>query len=287
MEENQQGFIKNFESKVKGTIEKWNLVDREDKVLVACSGGKDSTSTLYLLKKFNYRVEGIFIDLLIGEYSKKNLANVRRFCESNGIKLHEVSIRDEFGYSICYIQSILKSKGHNLRNCTICGILKRNILNRKARELGAKKLATGHNLDDEAQTIFMNFIQGNLSLCAKLGPKTGQIKDPKFIPRIKPLYFCLEKETKRYSLMKEFPVLYEGCPCAVDTFRSSIKEHLNELEKKYPTVKEDIVYNFIEILPMIKKHYKTDGKLNYCKICGEPSRREICKACEIIQLLKK
>lgn len=282
----EEEFIENFEKQVKKTIEDFELISKGDKILVACSGGKDSTTALYLLKKFNYRVEALFIDLLLGEYSKKNYENIKKFCSENEIKLHSVSIRDEFGYKVCYVHSILKSKGYRIKNCTICGVMKRNIMNRKARELKFNKLATGHNLDDEAQTIFMNFLQGNLMLCAKLGPKTGQIMDDKFIPRIKPLYFSMERDITRYSEIKKFPVIYEKCPCAIDTFRLEVKNYLNEIEKEYPKVKEDIVRNFIKILPKIKEYYKSDEKLKYCEICGEPSRKDICKICFILNLLK-
>ena len=60
-------FIKNFEFKVKNTIKKFRLLDKKDKVLVACSGGKDSTVVLYILKKLNYNVEAITIDTGLGK----------------------------------------------------------------------------------------------------------------------------------------------------------------------------------------------------------------------------
>jgi len=134
-------FTEQFERKVKNTIEKYNLVNKKDKILVACSGGKDSTTTLYLLHKFGYDVEALIIDLLIRKWSKNNLENVKKFCKEYKIKLHIINIRKEIGYSMCYIRSIIQSK-KKLNNCTICGPIRRWLINKKARTLRATKLAT-------------------------------------------------------------------------------------------------------------------------------------------------
>jgi tRNA(Ile)-lysidine synthase TilS/MesJ len=178
-----------FEQKVKNTIKDYNLIKPKDKVLVACSGGKDSTVVLYLLKKFGYNVEAITIDVAIGSYTKKNLENLRQVCKNLGVKLHEISLRKKFGCSICYMKSVLKSKGIAKKSCSICGIAKRYLLNKETRKLKADKIVTGHNIDDEAQSVMMNFLRGNLMLLSRLGPLTGLIQDKKFVPRIKPLYF--------------------------------------------------------------------------------------------------
>jgi len=282
---NDQQFIKAFEKKVKKTIDQYSLCSKKDKIMVACSGGKDSTTVLYLLNKFGYKVEGLVIDLLIGDWSKKNLENVRKFCEKNKIKLHVVCLREEFGCSMCYIKSKVQSKV-KLSNCMVCGVIKRWLMNKKARELGGVKLATGHNLDDEAETVLMNLLKGNLGLMVGMGPKTGVVKDKKFVPRIKPLYFCLNKEIKKYSKLKGFPVLDEPCPCRVESFRKRIRDMLGEKEKKEHKVKLNLVKSFLKKLPELRKVYKSNGKVNYCKLCGEPSRGEVCKMCEMVKWLK-
>jgi len=277
-------FTEQFEKKVKDCIEKYDLVNEKDKITVACSGGKDSTATLYLLNKFGYSVDALTIDLLIGEWSRKNLENVKKFCKKYGVKLHVANMRKEFGSSICYIRSGIQEK-MKLSNCMICGVIKRWLLNKRARELGATKLATGHNLDDEAETVMMNLFTGNPELSLGLGPEAGVINDKKLVQRIKPLYFCTNEEVRKYSEMMNFPVLYEPCPCSTGTFRRDVRKRLGELEKQNPEIKINIVENFLKLLPILRKNYKSDGKLRYCKNCGEPSRKDICKRCELIEIL--
>jgi len=275
----EKSFMKSFESRVERTIKDYKLINKKDKVLVAYSGGKDSTVTLYLLNK----VEAVIIDLLIGNYSKINLENTKKFCKEQNIKLNIISFREEFGNSLCFIRSILKSKGSNLESCTICGILKRWLLNKKSRDLKATKLATGHNIDDEAQTILMNILKGNPSLNAKLSPMTGTTRDKKFTPRIKPLYFSSERDIERYSKLMKFPVKYGHCPCSSGVFRFSIKEEFKKF-KDDDKIKLTIVTNFLKDLPLLRKQYK-GIKMGYCKKCKEPSKGEVCSACKILDLL--
>ncbi|UCD02944.1 MAG: TIGR00269 family protein [Candidatus Aenigmatarchaeota archaeon] len=280
----RDNFIEYFENKVKKTIDDYKLVNKKDRTIVACSGGKDSTTTLYLLKKFGYNVEGLIIDLRIGEWSEKNLKNVKHFCEGLGVPLHVLDMRKEFGCSICYIRSGIQSK-EKLNNCAICGVIKRWMLNKKARTLKGVRLATGHNLDDEAETVLMTFFKGKPEIMLGAGPHTTGIMDDKFVPRIKPLYFCSNKEVARYSKYRKFPVLYDPCPCSIGTYRRDIRMWLAELERHFPGIKDNIVNNFLALLPAIKKKYNPDRKLRYCSVCEEPSRNEICKRCEMIKIL--
>jgi len=276
--------IKAFESKVKKTVKDYNLLSKKDKIIVAISGGKDSMTVLYLLKKWKYNVSALHINLEMGEWSKKHLENIREFCKQLKVPLHVYSVRDEFGKSMCFIKTAVKAKA-KLQDCTICGILRRWLINRKAKLLKADKLVTGHNLDDAAQTVLMNYFKGNLKIGINEGPYVGIIQDKRFVQRIKPLYFMLEKNVEEYSKKMNFPVIYERCPCVFGAYRHDIRKTLDELEKKNPGLKENIVTSFLSTLSSIRKSIKKT-KPFYCKSCGELSRNEICKACLIIEKIK-
>ncbi|MBU0629007.1 MAG: TIGR00269 family protein [Nanoarchaeota archaeon] len=286
---NKAKFLEYFEKKVRKTIRTNNLIGKKDKILVACSGGKDSTTVLYLLNKITkenkqINVEAIHIDPSIGTYSEINKKNLIRFCKEQKIKLHLSSFREEFSYSLCYIKSLLQKKGIKWKSCTICGILRRYILNKKAKQLKATKLVTGHNLDDEAQNIIMNIFQNHVEILPRLGPITGLKEQKGFIPRIKPLYFCTEEETRLYSKLNNFPVKYEKCPCREEAYRKEIADMLNQFEKHHKATKTGIIQSFLKILPTLKKADK--GKASICKKCKEPSSGNICNTCKIVELLK-
>ena len=100
--------------------------------------------------------------------------------------------------------------------------MKKWILNKESRELGATKLVTGHNLDDSAEMVMMNLVKGNPELGLNMGPISKKVSDKKFVPRIRPLFFIHNDEVKKYSQLKGFPVLYEPCPCSVNAFRRDL-----------------------------------------------------------------
>ena len=267
-----------LETQVKQTLNKIKL-NKKEKILVALSGGKDSTITAYLLHKFGYKIEGFHIDLKIGTYSEKCLKAVKELCKQLDIKLHLYNIKKEMGSSMCYLRSCIQVKQKTLKNCAICGVIKKWILNKQARELKFKKIATGHNLDDEAQTFLLNILKGSPKLSANSGPITRNIQDKKFIPRIKPLFYIAEEDIRKYTKEKKLPVVYEKCPCALDSYRIQLRKFLNTISTKE---KLNIIKNFDRVYDKISK--LKDLKLNYCEICEEPSRNKICKKCELMEI---
>jgi tRNA-5-methyluridine54 2-sulfurtransferase len=271
--------MENIEQQVKKTILRYKLLDKKDKIAVALSGGKDSTTVLYVLNKLGYNVQGLMIDLHLGEWSKIHRKNMEGFCKQLNVKLTVVDLKKELGMGICFIKSVLKEQ-KNLTGCTVCGVIKKWILNKWAKKLKVNKIATGHNLDDECQTVLMNFLKGNIYLGANSSPATG-IPTKGFVQRVKPLFFIPENEIRSYSKKMKFPILYDKCPCAIGTYRVETRKWMENFSDKE---KLNIVENFQKLVPKLRKKHKTI--IQKCKICGEPSSSDVCNACKIFSVLK-
>ena len=281
-------FIKYFEKKVLKTIRTYNLIEDNDHIGVAVSGGKDSTTLLYLLNKLvknrkDMKLTAIAIDEGIEGYRDKSLEFLNNFCKKNNVNLKIFSYKDNFGKTL---DETLKDN-KDIIPCSVCGVFRRSLLNKYSKELGFTKLATGHNLDDESQTVLMNYFRSNVKVSARLGPITGIVKNPKFIKRIKPLYLLTEKEVTTYSYLKGFIDKYMECPHDSYSYRAQVRDMLNSFEAKYPGTKHGIINSFLEILPMLKNNVEYKGEIKSCKMCNEPCSQDICQACKYIENVVK
>lgn len=268
-----------IEKKIRDALRKIKI-SKKSKIIVALSGGKDSTLVAHMLHKLGYHIEGFHIDLKIGKYSEDCLIKVREICKNLDIKLNLYDIKKEMGSSMCYLRSGIqqRSKGQ-IKNCAICGVIKKWIINKNVRRLKADYIATGHNLDDEAQTFLMNIMKGSPQLSANLGVVTKNISDKKFIPRIKPLFYIPEDEIRKYTKKLGLPVHYQGCPCAIDSYRIQVRKFLETLPNKD---KLNIVNNFESLRGQIKK--PENSIIKYCEACGEPARNALCKKCSLMEI---
>ena len=275
-------FEEKFEGKFKETIKKHNLFSKRDKILLAISGGKDSLVNAYLLKKFGYNFDAIHIDLNLGEYSKKCRAACEKVCEENNIPLFVYGLAKEKDPSFFRVDSSVQSNSKKISNCSVCGVVKKWILNREARRLNASVIVTGHNIDDEAQTFLMNILKGSPELSSNTGPKSKNVSDKKFISRAKPLYYHSEEDILKYSKLKKLPVVYEKCPYSGNSYRIQIRSFI---EKRFEKEKENLIKSFEKISKSIPA--KKNLPINHCEKCGEPCRKNICKRCKITISNKK
>lgn len=284
-------FINYFEEKVFKTINKYQLIGRDEHICVAASGGKDSLTALYLIKKYlkknNLLTENMLalaIDEGIKNYRKKTLSHLKKFCKEQQVPLKIVSFKKEFGEKMDRAFPKINRKAIR-KPCTICGVWRRYLLNKYAKKWGSTVVVTGHNLDDESQAIMMNIFKANTKLAGRLGPKTGTQERDFFIQRVKPLYFCTEKEVCLYALLKGFRIDFAECPYSKEGYRFHIQEMLNQFENQFKGTKQGIINSFLDILPLLKEREK-NVKISQCRICKEPANNQICKACKIKKLLK-
>ncbi len=277
-------FIRKFEKDVKETIRKYDLLEKKDRILVAVSGGKDSMSVLYILRKLGYDVSAATVDSGIPIYNKENIRNIRKMTEELEVKLFVFSFEEEAGSALPKMISKLRKKGIPFTSCNVCGVFKRHILNRKARELGFTKIVTGHNLDDEAQSFLMNLFRGNLEMAARQSPVSGLVRDSRFVPRVKPLYMSREHDVERYAKLMDFPIGHRVCPLSDSSYRYSLKHLVWDYEKKEnKDASRNIIRHFLKIRPkLVGDHFVSGQSPKICEICGEPSKASVCNACKII-----
>jgi len=278
-------FIKYFERKALKTVNKYKLIEYKDHIVIALSGGKDSLSLLHFLSRVAAKKEVTLSALLIDEgikgYRDVSITPAKNFCKKYNIKFHTASYKDLTGKTLDNI----KKKFPDTIACSMCGVLRRYLLNKESRKLKATKLATGHNLDDEAQSIIMNQFRHNIALSARMGPLTGVRRNKRFVPRIKPFYMLTEKEVATYAYLNNLMDKFNECTYCHESNRFVIRDMLNTMEQKYPGTKHAIVASFLEILPLLKKRFKNQ-KINSCKICKEPTSSKICNACTLLQKIK-
>jgi len=285
--------FKSIELKVLETIRRENMIVKGDRVGLAISGGKDSLALLYILGKLRTSgrldrgVELIAFSINEGQpYScivrMGNAKFVRDLASKFNVKYVVYTFKDLFGVTAFEILERVRSKGLRIHACTICGVLRRRAMNIIGRELGLTKIATGHNLDDEAQTVLLNVIQGNLSRFYWLNSAESS-EEKSLIPRVKPLKYIREEEIAVYAYYHGLPLMELECPYVYKNPRYMLKFDLARWEKAIPSVKYNLVSFGARLSSLIAGSAQV-GSYSRCKYCGWISSREVCRVCEIMEL---
>ncbi len=267
-------YIEFFRSQVARNIERHRMFSKNDSVLVAVSGGKDSLALWDVLVEAGYQTTGLHIHLGIDSYSDSSRDKTRAFAESRGAKLTEVDVGQEYGLGIPQL-------GRSIRRvpCSGCGTSKRYIFNRVAREGGFDVIATGHNLDDEAATLMGNVLHWQVDFLARQSPVL-EATNPMLAKKVKPLYTLTEREIVAYALLRGIEFKEEECPNAVGASSIQYKEVLNRLEYQSPGTKQQFVEGFFSrVRPLMRDEQA--ALLHACVHCGEPTTTEVCAFCRM------
>lgn len=272
-------FIDDVERKIKLTIRKNYSIKRNETIAVALSGGKDSTVLLYILHKIfkerpDIEIVAITIDEGIEGYRPHTIETSKELTQRLGVRHIIRSFKEEYDTTLDDIAAREREKGA----CSYCGVLRKSLLNKTANEIGATKLATGHNLDDEAQTTLLNHLRGDVDRIIRLAPPRAL---EGLVMRAKPLRKIPEKEVALYALLNDLPVDFSECPYAHEAIRGEVRDMLNEFEVNHPGTKYSLLRGFDKIAEMLAKDYP-ETELSRCRICGEACNSQICQACKLL-----
>ena len=266
-----------MEKKVERTIRKYKLVRPGDRVLVAVSGGKDSAVLASILSELrgplDYKISLIHVNLGIGAYSVESEEAAHRLASRLGVPLHVVRLEELTGSTVPQLAVRLRRPP-----CSVCGTVKRYILNAAAVEWGASSLATGHNADDIAVYALKSFLTQRLEDIGKLAPYQPPVEGLA-AARIKPLYTLYEWEAARYASIMGLPVVSGRCPHATPgTLELELKEIINRLEERHPSLKAGLVTG---IARRLGDYPRPQGRPSACSSCGLISMGGECGFCKM------
>jgi len=268
-------FIGFFEKRVLATINKYGLMGAEDKTLVAISGGKDSLSLWHLLGRLGIPADGIYIDLGIKDYSAISFDKARSAADMLRRKLYSFSISDAFAKGIKDLSAIMKRPA-----CSLCGMIKRYVMNRACIEHGYSVLATGHNLDDEASALLGNLLHWKEEYLWKKGVAL-EAEGGHLAKKVKPLFLCSEKETAAYAVMSGIDYVYDECPYSKGAKTLTYKALLNRVEEGSPATKLAFMKGYLKRTRQDEADGEK-GQKSLCSGCGYPSFGEECTFCRLV-----
>lgn len=275
----REHFIEWFERYTERTIKEFKMFTKRDRILVAISGGKDSLSLWQVLRKLGYEADGLYIDLGIGEYSKKSREKVERFAQKINAKAIVVDLSKE----LAPIPELVKITTREA--CSVCGLVKRYNFNKVAKEYGYNVVATGHNLDDEASALLGNVLNWNEKY---LGRKYPVLEEEEgFVRKVKPFCKFTEKETALYALLNGIDYIEEECPFSEDASSIFYKKILNEIEEHFPGTKLRFYLDYLRKIYPKFKDSEEKKELRPCSVCGEPTMGEVCPVCRMREKLKE
>ena len=270
-------FASDVEERVRCTIGENTLVQPGDRLAVALSGGKDSTVLIYLLHQLlpGADLVAVTVDEGIGGYREATLRSAEANARLLGIEHHIASFLELFGKTL---DELVRDQPK--RACAVCGILRRKALNTLARRVGASKLATGHNLDDEAQSVLMNWLRGDRERVLR---RPGEKGAQHLIPRVKPLREISEREVALYGILKGLFIELPECPYRHTALRGEVRAILTSLERQYPGTMGRVVEGQAGLSEKLLSIPVLEQSVLACERCGELSSGRFCQACRLLR----
>ena len=240
-------FLDNLQKKVISTVHAHNMIAKNDRILLAVSGGKDS---MMMLETFVEKRRKISFDfqLFVAHITDKNknyitdTQLIEDYCKENNIEYIEREIE---------IEEDQKGKNKDKSFCFVCSWTRRKALFLLTKEFNINKLAFAHNLDDAIETLFMNMVyHGSISsLPFKVTMFEGRVD------LIRPLLSLENKDLETYAQLRGFSKEMKRCKYADATKRTDIRNMIETLNGMNPLARKNIFRSmskqFPEYLPQI------------------------------------
>ena len=275
-------FSNSIMRKTAKTISKHNMIQNDELVAVAVSGGKDSLALLNIIHKMssshNFRIKVITIDEGIPGYRNEALEIVDNFCKKLNVEFKVYSYKDLF--EITLDEALELRENEKTSSCSICGTLRRRAIDFAAKDIGADVVATGHNLDDTLQTFVINMLSGDTNKIGWMDPDTSSNS----LRKIKPFCEIYESEIVFYAFTNDIPFQSEPCPHMNEGIRTEIREFLNSLENQHSGIKNNLYQSILKVSHFVKNS-NSKQKIN-CKKCGNECTGNVCSVCNMVLKLK-
>ncbi|MGA8711298.1 MAG: TIGR00269 family protein [Thermoplasmata archaeon] len=254
-------------------------------VAVALSGGKDSGVALALAHRYfrrrpTVRVVAVSVDEGIAGYRAATLEAAKALTNSLGIEHRIVSAQEAIGTTTDRTAQDLPGTVP----CSFCGVWRRQLLNRAAREVGADALVLGFNLDDLSQTVLMNLVRGDLDRLVRMAPH--RVRQPGLVPRVAPLALVPEREVYLYARLNGIPFDHGECPHAGRAARNLFREVVWQLEEAQPGTRQSLLRTHERLVTQFLREEGSLAAPHRCRACGEPATTELCRACEYLDIAR-
>ena len=249
---NLQRLKKRLEGDVGKAIADYNMIEHGDTLLVCISGGKDSYAMLSMLMAMQQRapVDFRLIAMNLDQKQPGFPADVLpNYLAGLGI---EYRIVEQDTYSIVK-EKIPEGK----TTCSLCSRLRRGVIYRTAKELGANKIALGHHRDDIVHTLFLNLLFGGK--LKAMPPKL--VTDDGAHVVIRPMAYCGESDIAKFARGMEFPIIpCNLCGSQKNLQRQKIREMMAEWDQRYPGRTESV---FTALQNIVPSHLADNALFNF------------------------
>ncbi len=233
--------LKRLRRQVGQAIADYDMIHAGDRVMVCVSGGKDSYGLLDILLKLrehaplDFEIVAVNLDQRHPGFPAHVLPD---YLSALGVP-HRVVVQDT--YSV--VKRVIP-EGRTM--CSLCSRLRRGVLYRVAKEIGATRIALGHHRDDILETFFLNlFFGGKLKAMA---PKL--VSDDGHHVVVRPLAYVRERDLDAYAREREFPIIpCDLCGSQANLQRQQVKVMLREWEKRFPGRVETIFNALSNVTP--------------------------------------